>query len=72
MAGIKKGYYNPSLTSMVAISDLPEKMPRTDQLADFGRTRLLKLPGFRNALKLGNIEKAHYLYKHALEYNWAF
>lgn len=72
MAGIKKGYYNPSLTSMVTISELPEKMPRADQLSDFGRTRLLKLPGFRNALKLGNIEKAYYLYKHALEYNWAF
>ena len=72
MGGMKKGYYNPSLTSMVPISDLPEKMPRTDQLGDFSRTRMLKLPGFRNALKLHNIVKAYYLYKHALEYSWSF
>ena len=72
MGGMKKGYYNPSLTSMVAISNLPEKMPRTDQLGEFSRTRMLKLPGFRNSLKHTNIEKAYYLYKHALEYNWSF
>ena len=71
-AGFKKGYGDPALRDLRAIEELPQKMPRNDQLREFDRVRLLKLHGVGKLMKLSNLEKAHYLYKHALEYNWAF
>jgi len=60
------------LGAHVQLQELPEMMPRTDQLLKFSLTSAYKCDALRARLEGNNFDKAFFLNQHALEFSYLF